>query len=194
MTEATPPPDATHDPTVATLIPEPSRRRTVALTGLAVALLAAAWFVAPLLRPTLTQSGSGVTGPFGDSPATLYQVTAAGSLTIERVTGSEGFEVAGAWVVPDDDGWPRLADEYSPSGAPEDLLHASSINPDAAALPHELADGETVWILVAWRVTGCPVGEPGSWGEITVRSRLGIERDQPLTGDRPLAPAGTADC
>lgn len=182
MTEATP------DPTLATLIPEPSRRRNVTLAALAVVLLVGAWFGAPLLRPSLKQDAWGITGPFKETPATLVRVTAAGAVTIEGVTGNGDIEVVGAWVVPDEDGWARLADEYSPSDTPEDLLRASGINPDAAALPHALDDGETAWLLVAWRVEGCPAAGT-SWGDVTVRSPLGIERTQELDGGGPVSGA-----
>lgn len=180
MTEATP------DPTLATLIPEPSRRRNVTLAALAVVLLVGAWFGAPLLRPSLKQDSWGSIGPFKDVPVSLIRVTAAGAVTVERVTGSDSTEVAGAWVVPDADGWARLTDEYSPSATPEDLLRASGINPDAAALPQPLADGETVWLMVAWNVTDCPTVDLTSWGDVTVRSPLGIERTQELDGGGPL--------
>lgn len=158
----------------------------MALATLAVVLLAAAWFGAPLLRPTLREDTWGSAGPFKDIPATLVRVTAAGPVTIESVTGTAVTEVVGAWVVPDEDGWARLADEYSPSGTPEDLLRASGINPDGAALPQALEGGETVWLLVAWRVTGCPAVDTSSWGEVTIRSPLGIERTQELGGGGPV--------
>lgn len=181
MTKATP------DPTLAALIPQPSRRRNGALAALAVALLAGAWFAAPVLHPDLRQDAFGDIGPFKDVPASLIRVTAAGALTIERVTGTESTEVAGAWIVPDADGWARLTDEYSPSATPEDLLRASGINPDAAALPQSLADGETVWLMVAWHVTDCPTVDLTSWGDVTVRSPLGIERTLPLDGGGPVS-------
>lgn len=182
----------TPDPTLATLVPESSARRNAVLAALAVALLAAAWFTAPLLRPTLAQEAWGSAGPFEDNPASLVRVTAAGPLTIERVTGTDVTEAVGAWVVPDDDGWADLADEYSPDATPADLLHASGINPDAAALPHALAGGETVWLLVAWRLTGCPTLDMTSWGDVVVRSPLGIERELELGGGGPLYSADAA--
>ncbi len=104
MTEATP------DPTLATLIPEPSRRRTVALAALGVALLAAAWFLVPLLRPTLTQDAVSHRSSSKDVPVSVYEVTTAESLTIERVTGNPAAEVVGAWIVPGADGWADLTD------------------------------------------------------------------------------------
>lgn len=182
---------ATPDPTLATLIPEPSARRNVAFAALTVALLVAAWFALPLLHPGLRQDASGSLGGFKDSPISMYRVTAAGPLTVEGVRGTGPAEVVGAWIVPDKDGWVDLADSYSPDGSPEDLLRASGIDPDAAALPHTLANGETVWLVVAWRITGCPVVDMASWGDITVRSPLGIERRQELGGGGPLYPTDT---
>ena len=184
-------PGATPDPTLATLVPQPSRGRAAALTALAVVLLAAVWFAAPVLRPTLTQDATSHRSSAKDAPVSLYEISTAGPLTVERVTGTEAAEVAGAWLLPDVDGRHGLTDVHSPDSTPEDLLRASGIDPDAVALPQSLAAGETAWLMVAWRPAGCPVVDMTSWGDVTVRSPLGVERTQDLAGGGPLYPADT---
>lgn len=114
-------------------------------------------------------------------PISLLRVTATGPLTVESVADSGPAEVAGAWLVPEADDRRALANTSRAASA-EALLRASDIDPDAAALPHELADGETAWLMVAWRLTDCDATGDVEWGAATVRSPLGIERTAEVAG------------
>lgn len=170
------------DPTLETLVPEPSTRRNVALAALAVALLAGAWFLAPLLRPTLVVNGGGLRSTAEPPPISLARITATGPLTVEAVADTASADVVGAWIVPEADGHADLVELYGAVDSVEDLLRASGIDPADAALPHTLADGETAWLMVTWRLTDCAATGDVEWPPVTVRSSLGVERDLEIVG------------
>lgn len=177
--------EAMPDPTLATLVPEPSTRRNLVLGTAAVALLAGTWFLAPLLRPALIVNGNSYQQPLDGHPVSLVRITATGQLTVDAVGDTDVAEVVGAWVVPDSDSGPALLDVYGPEWSAEDLLRASGIDPDAATLPTSLSNDETVWLMVTWRATDCPLTGPAPWGDVTVHSPLGVERDQAMDGGAP---------
>ena len=174
--------EATPDPTLETLVPEPSVRRNAVLGALAVVLLAGTWFLAPLVRPALLVTGGGLRSTADPMSLSLARVTATGPLTVEAVGHAPAAAVVGAWLVPEVDGRADLADVFGAVATPEDLLRASGIDPADAALPQSLAGGETAWLMVAWRLTDCTATGDVEWGTVTVRSPLGVERDQDIVG------------
>ncbi|GEN81119.1 hypothetical protein [Actinotalea fermentans] len=170
------------DPTLETLVPQPSTRRNVVLGALAVVLLAGTWFLAPLLRPALVVTGGGLRSTADPMPLSLARVTATGPITVEAVGDARAAVVVGAWLVPEADGRADLTDLFAAVASPEDLLRASGIDPAGAALPQALADGETAWLMVAWRLTDCTATGDVEWGPVTVRSPLGVRRDLDIVG------------
>ncbi len=104
------------------------------------ALLALAWILPPVFRPTINGGGAGSWGP-AISDQTLVEATSTvladwPGFTLTEVADAPGAAVAGVWLVPG---------PYDATAPPD----------DAHRLPQRLQPGEQATLVIHWRIEDC---------------------------------------
>ncbi len=188
---------ATTDPTLEALVPRGSWRRNVVLVVLGLALLAAAWFLPPLLRPGI---GNGPGGSWQELDAAGQVVLVAGvepttwgGTRVLSVDGLPGAHVVDAWAV-DADLWggdPQagvaVAPEpaRSPGMSARDYVASLGVT-DAERLPRAVASDGDATLVVLWQIDDC-TALTGQEVSLTVANRWGARRTAGLS----LSPFGS---
>jgi len=173
------------DPTLAALVPAPTRTRNALLTTAAAVVLVAAWFSPQLLRPTLDGTTDGVVdvgsggttavpGTHRLATAVVLDPRAVGPLTVVAVDDVPGARVVGAWVHGGDltDASALLTWADAPSGSPEGR---------AGALPAAVGEGDQLEVL--WQVDDCAAFDAAATVTVHLRSVLGMTTTNELTHD-----------
>ena len=189
---------ATVDPTLEALVPRGSAWRNTVLVVLGLALLAAAWFLPPVARPSIgTASGAS----WREFAAARQVVLVAGleprtpaGLQVRAVEDVPGAHVVAAWATDD-----RLeAVEDAAAATPEgrglsasDYAAALGVT-DADRLPRTVAPDGDATLVVLWQLDDCtaltgqaPVVVAGSrWG-VTAHDSLGFSPFSVYVGAPP---------
>jgi hypothetical protein len=126
------------------------------------ALVALAWFLPPVLRPTISGGGGGSWGPAA-SDATMVEATSTvwaewPGFTLTEVGETPGAAVTGVWLVPG---------TYDATTPPD----------DAHRLPQRLQPGERATLVIHWRIEDCEQLAPrpeAAWAQEDELSDLGL--------------------
>lgn len=181
MTEATPPTNAPQDPapddpTVESLLPARSTRRNVALVAAGIAVLAAAWWSADVLRPSLVAGDtlSGVAFSDRDTFVTVVQVHGRGWPWVEvvDVPGIPGATPVEVHLAPGSLADPIVASEVVRLG-PGDA---------GTGMHGRLGPGQSGTMTILWEITDCGAltREPFKSTSVIVRSGLGLQTEETL--------------
>jgi len=203
------------------LVPARSRARTIIIIAICVLALVGAWFLPPLLNPTLATGG-------GDAVGSLIEgnpVVLTGSgfpddqqrVTVLGVDDLDGARVIGAWVTHNQQDWDAFFDAWD---TVHDLLCKGSGCPvsdgavppsDDAGLVKALADagapmaridlpqkiGPDEWLWVMWEITDCtvasPDGDPDAQVTLQLRGPFGLPVERQGRPDSNPFAHGTDD-
>jgi hypothetical protein len=176
------------DPTLAALVPQPSRRRNVLLAVAGAFILWAAWASQPILQPSVGRHGSsGSWSALGPHHELVAAITLTADTwpyaTLAGVDGVAGADVAGAWLLP---GTTDL--EALPSQRPAeyatglDLLRAQlpGKDLDGAELPQRLHNGGQATLIILWDITDCSRLREDEQVRVEIESLLGTTSRAPL--------------
>lgn len=172
-----PPTPSVEDPTLASLVPRPSRRRDALLVVLALAALVAAGWLGSASRLDLRgQSGGGELLPDGRvAQAVEVDGRVVPGTRVVAVDAPAGTRVAAVWVLDADD-----ADPFAEVAGLRDAVAARQSAGDPGTLPRAVPSAG-LRLLVLLEVEDCTLvaddapGSPGSDGAVEVRSPLGSE-------------------
>lgn len=174
------PSTAVADPTLSTLVPQPSRRRNLLLAVVGAVILWAAWVSPPMLRPSVAVLGSfGQWSALGPHHQVLVVVGLTAdvwpSATLTGVDDLAGADIAGAWLLPgvlDNDPLP-LAPADSANGLEYLTAQLADQDLQAAELPQRLDDDGPATLIILWDVTNCSQLTASEQVTIEIRSVLG---------------------
>ncbi len=150
------------DPSMEALVPRSSRRRNTIGVGLAIILLAVAWWSPRLLRPEVERvaNGGGSWMALASHEQVLVDVPLVAhgwpSVEVEEVRSVRGAGVAGAWVVLG----PGIVDigAGDPGGFDDGEAYLSSLVAEPLAaleLPRSIDDGAEARLFVIWDIVDC---------------------------------------
>lgn len=188
--------DATHltstapesDPTLPTLIPQPSNRRNLLFASAALLLLVGVWTSPQVLRPSVVSdiSGGGTTAlAIQHQVVTMVQLTPDGwpRVELQSVGDLPGARVAGAWVISGSVAQSEVMAD--PSDYPTGLAYLSASYPRsdfgaATRLPHRLDPGESAQLLILWDIADCTLLTEGRRPSVELGSILGSSTNEQL--------------
>ena len=189
--------DATHasstapelDPTLATLIPQPSIKRNLLLASTALLVLLGLWASLLVLRPSVVRDE--FTNGTSTVLARQHQVLTVLGLApegwpyvgVQSVGDLPGAKVAGAWVFADAMVESQVANQpyLYPTGL--DYLRASFPRGDFGAanrLPQRLDPGKPAQIFILWDITDCSLLTESQQPQIELTSILWIKTREQL--------------
>lgn len=189
--ETSPVPES--DPTLATLIPQPSIRRNLLLASAATLLLVGVWNSTQLLRPSVISdgyNGSSTSLPREHQVLAAVHISPDGwpNVSVQSVGDLPGAKVAGAWVLPGPMVQPQVVPDPANFTTGLDYLRASFPHANfgtASQLPHNLDRGESAQLVILWDITDCARLIPGQEPQIELTSILGTKTYERLPGLGP---------
>jgi len=184
----------TDDPSLASLVPQPSTLRNVvlvvgALTALA-ALALTPWLGHPTAVPIDSRGGAAL---LAGGAITSVDLDPSAAVTLVRVDDVPGAHVVDAWVVRDNhDGTARLPD---PDLA--DTAAGVTLGSSYDALPAHVTAHENAALLVRWTIDDCTALDEGAEPALVLRNVVGLSSMQTLPswlGPQIDGPSTESDC
>lgn len=174
---------AVADPTLSTLVPQPSRRRNLLLGVVGAFILWAAWASPPMLRPSIARLGSsGLWSALGPHHQVLVVVGLTADVwpyaTLSGVDDVAGADVAGAWLLPsaiDNVTFALTQADYA-NGLAYLKAQLPGQDLEAAKLPQRLRNDGTATLIILWDITNCSHLQASEPVNIEIRSVLGTTR------------------
>lgn len=177
--------DTESDPTLSSLVPQRSLRRSVALLALAFLGAIGLWGSHGVLRPTVVSDSGGATWtalPTHDQVATVVLLDPSGwSRNLQSVTDVPGAQVAGAWLFPIDE--IDLDNTLDPADYADGLAYLEAAFPardfgESSQLPQRVPRNGPSQLLVLWNITDCATLDAGPAPQAELRTWLGTTTRQ----------------
>lgn len=168
------------DPTLASLVPQRSVGRSVALSGLALLVVLGVLASYGILRPTVVSDSGGATWtalPTHDQVATVVLLDPSGwSRNLESVTDVPGAQVAGVWLFPTDE--VDIDNTLAPADYEDGLAYLEAALPardfdDSSRLPQRVPRSGPSQLVVLWKITDCAALAAGPAPEAEIRTWIG---------------------
>lgn len=182
-----------YDPTLSSLVPQRSRRRNVALVGLALLGVIGVLASHGVLRPTVVSDSNGSTWsalPTHDQVVTVVLLDPSGwSRDLGSVTDVAGAQVAGAWLFPTDE----IERDYTvePVDFADGVAFLEAAFParnfgENSQLPQRVPRDGPSQLVVLWNITDCAMLDAAPAPQAEIRTWVGTTTRQSF--DEVLSP------